>query len=319
MSRPDYRHSNSILRIVRAMAKPLLFEPVANPFLVPLDGSFKIKKASTSPPDDAPGKKENVKELEETVAKLASLQGKLYAHDRYSVILIFQAMDAAGKDGTIKAVMSGVNPVGCQVYSFKQPSVEELDHDFMWRAQRAVPERGRIGIWNRSHYEEVLVVRVNPGFLESQRLPRVPKDLDELWEERFDSINEAEKHWARNGAVILKFFLHVSQEEQHQRFIDRICDKDANWKFSVGDIKESAKFDKYMEAYEATLRATSKPWAPWYCIPADSKSYMRRIVAETIVDTLKQLPLEYPTVSAEDRAQMDTFCRQLQAGLKKNG
>ena len=300
------------------MAKPILFEPVANPYLVPFDGSFKIKKASTAPPENAPGKQENVKELEDAVRKLSGLQATLYAHDQFSVILIFQALDAAGKDGTIRAVMSGVNPVGCQVYSFKQPSPEELDHDFLWRMHRSAPERGRIGIWNRSHYEEVLVVRVNPKFLESQRLPRVPKNLDDLWEERFDSINEAEKHWARNGAVILKFFLHVSQAEQHQRFIDRICDPDANWKFNAGDIKESDKYDQYMEAYQAALCATSKPWAPWYCIPADKKNYMRRMVAETIVDTLKQLPLVYPTASADERAQMDTFCRKLEAGLKQS-
>ncbi|HEY5949817.1 MAG TPA: PPK2 family polyphosphate kinase [Kofleriaceae bacterium] len=295
------------------MAKPILFEPVASPYLVPFDGSFKIKKASTSPPDDAPPKKENVKELDEAVDKLTSLQGKLYAQDRYSVILIFQALDAAGKDGTIKAVMSGVNPQGCHVTAFKQPSVEELDHDFMWRVQRALPERGRIGIWNRSHYEEVLVVRVHPEFLDAQRLPRVHKDLDELWEERFDSINEAEKHWARNGAVILKFFLHVSHDEQHARFLERIVDPDHNWKFSPNDMVESEKYDKYMVAYQDMLNATSKPWAPWYCIPADKKNYMRRIIGELIVDTLKQLPLAYPTVSPEQRAEMEQYRRKLEA------
>jgi PPK2 family polyphosphate:nucleotide phosphotransferase len=298
------------------MSKPILFEPVANPYLVPFDGSFKIKKAATTPPDDAPGKKDNLKELEDVVEKLSKLQAKLYAHDHYSVILIFQALDAAGKDGTIRAVMSGVNPVGCQVYAFKQPSPEELDHDFLWRVQRAAPERGRIGIWNRSHYEEVLVVRVNPQFLDAQRLPRTPKQLDDLWEERYESINDAEKHWARNGAVILKFFLHVSQQEQHERFLERITDPDAQWKFNAGDIKESEKYAEYMEAYEAALCATSKPWAPWYCIPADKKNFMRRIVGETIVDTLKQLPIDYPTASAGDRAKMDEFRRKLEAQLK---
>jgi PPK2 family polyphosphate:nucleotide phosphotransferase len=223
------------------MAKPILFDPVESPHLVPFDGKFKIKNASTKPPDDAPPKKENVKELDEAVDKLTELQAKLYAQDRYSVILMFQALDAAGKDGTIKAVMSGVNPQGCHVSAFKQPSAEELDHDFLWRVQRALPERGRIGIWNRSHYEEVLVVRVHPEFLDAQRLPRPHKDLDELWAERFDSINEAEKHWARNGAVILKFFLHVSHEEQHERFLARITDPDHNWKFSPNDMTESEK------------------------------------------------------------------------------
>jgi PPK2 family polyphosphate:nucleotide phosphotransferase len=302
--------------MVNAMAKPILFDPVDSPYLVPFDGSFKIKKAATAPPEDAPGKKANIKELEECVEQLTALQAKLYAHDRYSVILIFQALDAAGKDGTIRSVMSGVNPQGVQVYAFKQPSAEELDHDFLWRVQRAVPERGRIGIWNRSHYEEVLVVRVNPHYLESQKLPRVPDDLDALWEERFESINEAERHWARNGAVILKFFLHVSQEEQHQRFLDRIVDPDHNWKFSPSDMKESDKYDAYMKAYEAALQATSKPWAPWYCIPADKKNFMRRVVGEIIVDTLKQLPLEYPAVSTDQKAEMEKYRRKLEAMRK---
>jgi PPK2 family polyphosphate:nucleotide phosphotransferase len=299
------------------MAKPILFDPVDSPHLVTFDGKFKLKKASTKPPDDAPSKKENVKELDEVVTKLTELQAKLYAQDRYSVILMFQALDAAGKDGTIKAVMSGVNPQGCHVSAFKQPSPEELDHDFLWRVQRALPERGRIGIWNRSHYEEVLVVRVHPEFLDAQRLPRPHKDLDELWSERFDSINEAEKHWARNGAVILKFFLHVSHEEQHDRFLERITDPDHNWKFSPNDMIESDKYDKYMVAYDDMLRATSKPWAPWYCIPADKKNYMRRVVGEIIVETLEQLPLAYPTVSNEQRAEMEKYRRKLEA-LRSN-
>lgn len=295
------------------MAKPILFDPVDSPYLVPFDSSFEIKKASTKPPDDAPKKKENVEELEDVVDKLTQLQAKLYAQDRYSVLLVFQALDAAGKDGTIRAVMSGVNPQGCHVTSFKQPSHEELDHDFLWRVQRALPERGRIGIWNRSHYEEVLVVRVHPEYLEGQRLPRIPKNLDELWEERFDSIKEAEKHWARNGAVVLKFFLHVSQEEQHERFLDRIKDPDSNWKFSPGDLAESAKYGDYMHAYEEVLRATSRPWAPWYCIPADKKSYMRRVVGEIVVSTLERLPLAYPTVSSDKRAELEQYRRQLEA------
>ena len=183
------------------MAHPILFDPVENPYLVPFDESFKIKKAATEPEDD-PGKERNVEALERAVEKLSKLQQKLYAHDRYSVLLVFQAMDAAGKDGTIRAVMSGVNPQGCQVYAYKAPSSDELDHDFLWRVQRDLPERGRIGIWNRSHYEEVLVVRVNPQYLQNQKLPRIPKDLDALWDERYDSILDAEKHWARNGCVI---------------------------------------------------------------------------------------------------------------------
>jgi PPK2 family polyphosphate:nucleotide phosphotransferase len=293
------------------MPKPILFEPVENPYLVPFDGSFNLKKMETRP-DEKISKKDNVKALEEQVEKLAKLQAKLYAQNSYSVILIFQALDAAGKDGTIRAVMTGVNPQGTQVFAFKQPTADELDHDFLWRVQRCVPERGRIGIFNRSHYEEVLVVRVHPEYLENQRLPRVPKDLDDLWAERFDSINEAERHWARNGAVVLKFFLNVSQKEQHKRFLERIVDPDHNWKFSPTDWEETQHWDDYQKAYAAALSETSKPWAPWYCIPADSKSYMRRVVAETIVDTLSQLDIHFPTVTAEQKEEMETVRRALE-------
>jgi PPK2 family polyphosphate:nucleotide phosphotransferase len=301
--------------MVAPMPKPLWFKPVENPYLVPFDGSFKIKNAVTEA-KNKPKKDENVAALAEQVEQLSELQSRLYAHDRFSLILIFQALDAAGKDGTIRAVMSGVNPQGCQVYSFKSPSAEELDHDFMWRIQRALPERGRIGIFNRSHYEEVLVVRVHPNFLEAQKLPSLPTDLDDLWEERFDSIKDAERHWARNGAVVLKFFLNVSQKEQHARFLSRIEDEDHNWKFSATDAAESEHFGDYMKAYEAALNATSKPWAPWYCVPADSKSHMRRIVAETIVATLEQLPLQYPEASPEMREEMEAVRKKLRAELK---
>jgi PPK2 family polyphosphate:nucleotide phosphotransferase len=301
--------------MVAPMPKPLWFKPVENPYLVPFDGSFKIKNAVTEA-KNKPKKDENVAALAEQVEQLSELQSRLYAHDRFSLILIFQALDAAGKDGTIRAVMSGVNPQGCQVYSFKSPSAEELDHDFMWRIQRALPERGRIGIFNRSHYEEVLVVRVHPNFLEAQKLPSLPTDLDDLWEERFDSIKDAERHWARNGAVVLKFFLNVSQKEQHARFLSRIEDEDHNWKFSATDAAESEHFGDYMKAYEQALNATSKPWAPWYCIPADSKSHMRRIVAETIVATLEQLPLQYPEASPEMREEMEAVRKKLRAELK---
>jgi PPK2 family polyphosphate:nucleotide phosphotransferase len=297
------------------MAKSILFDPVETPYLVPFDGSFKIGKAVTEA-KDKPDKRDNVQALEQAVHELAQLQGTLYADDRYSLILIFQALDAAGKDGTIRAVMSGVNPQGCQVYAFKQPSAEELDHDFMWRVQRALPERGRIGIFNRSHYEEVLVVRVHPEFLDGQRLPHRPKNLDDLWEERFESIKEAERHWARNGAVVLKFFLNVSEREQHKRFLERIEDGDHNWKFSPTDVAESEHYDEYMKAYEAALNATSRPWAPWYCIPADSKSHMRRLVAETVVATLRQLPLAYPEPNDETRERMDKIRKKLRAELR---
>ncbi|HUJ63572.1 MAG TPA: PPK2 family polyphosphate kinase [Kofleriaceae bacterium] len=294
------------------MAKPILFEPVDSPYLVPFDGGFHLHKADTAPPAHAPGKRENQDGLAAAVERLAKLQGLLYADDRYAVLLVFQAMDAGGKDGTIRAVMSGVNPQGCQVYAFKPPSPEELDHDFMWRICRNLPERGRIGVFNRSHYEEVLAVRVNPKLLDRQRLPHRPDELDGLWDERLESILEHERHWARNGTVVLKFFLNVSRAEQHRRFLDRIVDPDDNWKFNAGDWEESAKWDDYMRAYQAALRTTSKPWAPWYCIPADSKSFMRRAVAEIVVGTLGQLPLAYPRSSAEDRAMMDKIRRQLE-------
>lgn len=299
--------------------KPLLFDPVASPYLVPFDDSFRIAKAATSPDhgDKGPDKKDNLKALEHAVEQLSKLQGRLYADDRTSVLLVFQAMDAAGKDGTIRSVMSGVNPQGCQTYSFKAPSAEELDHDFLWRVQRALPERGRIGVFNRSHYEEVLVVRVNPRYLGGQRLPRraeTPDELATLWQERYESIRDAERHWARNGTVILKFFLHVSQEEQHKRFLERLDDPENNWKFNAGDLAESDKWSAYMEAYEAALRATSRPWAPWYAIPADSKSYMRRAVAELVVATMAQLDLRYPELSAEEKAGLTQLRARLVAG-----
>jgi PPK2 family polyphosphate:nucleotide phosphotransferase len=209
-----------------------------------------------------------------------------------------------------------VNPVGVQVFAFKAPNAEELDHDFLWRVQTRLPERGRIGVWNRSHYEETLVVRVHPAFLDGQRLPRRPP-LEELWEERFESINAAEKHWARNGCVILKFFLNVSQKEQHERFLERTTDEDDHWKFNAGDLAESKRWDEYQAAYEAMVNATSTPWAPWYAIPADSKSYMRRTVAEIVVDTLDQLPLAYPVPTDRERAALEAARAELQAEMKK--
>jgi len=285
------------------MAHPILFEPVESPYLVPFDDSFKIHKAPTEA-DDKPPKEENVAALAHAVEKLAKLQEKLYAHDRYSVLLMFQAMDAAGKDGTIRSVLTGINPQGCQVFSYKAPNAEELDHDFLWRHQRDLPERGRLGVWNRSHYEEVLVVRVNPSFLDGQKLPRRPDSLDDLWQERYESIVAAEKHWARNGCVVLKFFLNVSQKEQHKRFLERVTDPEHHWKFNASDMAESGKWDDYMAAYQDAMRATSKPWAPWYSIPADSKHYMRRAVAEIVVGTLKQLKLEYPKLSERELGEL---------------
>jgi PPK2 family polyphosphate:nucleotide phosphotransferase len=296
---------------LRAMAKSILFAPVESPYLVPFDGSFKLKKASTKPTDDAPAKKENIKELEGVVQQLASLQGKLYAQDRYSVILIFQALDAAGKDGTIKAVMSGINPQGCHVTAFKQPSQEELDHDFLWRVQRALPERGRIGIFNRSHYEEVLVVRVHPGALAAQNLPEAGGKG--FWEARFDSIREFERHLARNGTVVVKFWLNVSRKEQKKRLLERIEDPEKNWKFRLGDLDDRALWDDYQAAYEAMLRATSRPYAPWYAIPADDKDYMRAAVARILVETLEHVDPRYPRLSAAQRRELQQGRRRLLA------
>ncbi|HEX4420159.1 MAG TPA: PPK2 family polyphosphate kinase [Kofleriaceae bacterium] len=294
------------------MAHPILFDPVDSPYLAPFDDSFKLRKFRADP-DANPGKDANTEALGEAVGKLSKLQERLYAHHRYSVLLIFQAMDAAGKDGTIRAVMTGINPQGCQVYAFKPPNAEELDHDFLWRSQRDLPERGRIGIWNRSHYEEVLVVRVNPAYLDGEKLPRRPAKLDDLWIERYESIVAAEKHWARNGCVVLKFFLNVSQNEQHKRFLERVTDPEHFWKFNSADMAESKKWDQYMEAYQDAISATSKPWAPWYVIPADSKHYMRRAVAEIIVGTLKQLDVEYPKLSERELAELARVKQELEA------
>ncbi len=281
-----------------------------NPFLVPFDGSFCIADAPTKL-DDAPKKKANEEALAEQVAQLIKLQPKLYADGRYALLLVFQAMDAAGKDGTIRAVLSGLNPAGVQIHAFKAPSDEELRHDFLWRLNKNLPPRGIIGVFNRSHYEEVLVVKVNPHFLDSQRLPEEASDLDELWAGRYRSIRDTEQHWARSGVVILKFFLHVSEEEQNQRFLDRIDDPEANWKFSAGDVKVSRDFTKYMAAYQDALNETSRPWAPWYAIPADSKSYMRRAVAEIVTAAVASLPLRYPELSDEERAEMMKLRAQL--------
>jgi PPK2 family polyphosphate:nucleotide phosphotransferase len=229
---------------------------------------------------------------------LAELQDRLYAQDRWAVLLIFQAMDAAGKDGTIKHVMSGVNPTGCRVYSFKSPSAEELDHDFLWRCTRYVPERGHIGIFNRSYYEETLVVRVHREFLEKQTLP--PELITKnIWKERFQDIRDFERHLTRNGVVILKFFLNVSKEEQKKRFLERLENAEKNWKFSANDIKERAFWDDYMTVYEDMIRHTACPDAPWYVVPADNKWFTRIVVAATVIDTLDALDLRYPKVSDE--------------------
>ncbi len=247
--------------------------------------------------------------LKENVKKMFSLQNMLYAFDKYSLLIIFQAMDAAGKDGTIKHVMSGLNPQGTQVFSFKQPSPEELDHDYLWRIHKHVPERGRIGIFNRSHYEEVLVVRVH-DLIKNQKIPPglVNKDI---WTIRYREINDFEKYLYENGTIILKFFLNVSKEEQKKRFLKRIDTPEKNWKFSASDIDERKYWDKYQEAYAEAISATSKKHAPWYIIPADHKWYMRYAVSQVIVETLDDIKMSYPVLSEEQLADLESSKKQL--------
>lgn len=294
--------------------KSSLESAVKSRYLVPFDGEWRLKDAAHKPPKKAPsgkeGKKENKEVLAKEVESLRDLQERLYADDRYSVLLVFQAMDAAGKDGTIRAVLSGINPAGCQVVSFKRPSSEELDHDFLWRVQRNTPERGRIGVFNRSHYEEVLVVKVNPEILDSQRLPSTSKSL---FKDRYESIRDFEKHLARNGTVVIKFFLNVSREEQKARFLARIDDPAKNWKFEAGDMKVREDWDEYMKAYEEALNETSRPHAPWYVIPADDKPYMRATVAGIVRKTLEKLELKFPALSDEEIAQLGRYRAALES------
>jgi PPK2 family polyphosphate:nucleotide phosphotransferase len=249
--------------------------------------------------------------LEDHVARLSALQDLLYASDRYALLLIFQAMDAAGKDGAIKHVMSGVNPQGCEVFSFKQPSAEELDHDFLWRTTRRLPERGRIGIFNRSYYEEVLVVRVHPEILRAQRLPQELVERNDVWRRRFDSIADLERHLHRNGTRIVKFFLHVSKNEQRKRFLQRLDDPSKNWKFSSADMKERRLWNDYMRAYEECLSATSTRHAPWYVVPADDKKNTRLIISQVVVDTLAELKMRYPKPDSARRREYPALRRAL--------
>jgi len=264
-------------------------------------------------PDDTRGlksKEDARKDLEKGIEHLADLQEKLYAQDQWGVLLIFQAMDAAGKDGAIAHVMSGVNPQGCQVFSFKAPSAEELDHDFLWRTTRCLPERGRIGIFNRSYYEEMLVVRVHPEILARQRLPKrlVTK---RIWNERFEDVAAFERYLARNGYAIAKFFLHVSKEEQKARFLERLAHPEKNWKFSLADAKERDYWDQYMAAYEDMIRRTASPHAPWYVVPADNKWFTRLVVARAIEETLLGLELSFPVFDEAKRAELEKAKRAL--------
>jgi PPK2 family polyphosphate:nucleotide phosphotransferase len=249
--------------------------------------------------------------LARCTAGLSEQQSMLYATDQHALLIIFQAMDAAGKDSAIKHVMSGVNPQGCQVFSFKHPSAEDLDHDFLWRTNQCLPERGRIGIFNRSYYEEVLVVRVHPEILAAQRLPDRPKDEEEFWRDRYRSIVELENHLTRNGTRIIKFFLHLSKEEQRRRFLSRIDDPDKNWKFSPADVTERTFWKKYMKAYEACLGATSTKHAPWYVVPADDKQNAQLIVSAVILETMKDLGLAYPKMDARRVRELKSIRRRL--------
>ena len=249
--------------------------------------------------------------LAEQVRKLSRLQDVFYAHDRYALLLVFQAMDAAGKDSAIRHVMSGVNPQGCQVFSFKHPSAEELEHDFLWRTTRCLPERGRIGIFNRSYYEEVLIVRVHPEILRAQSLPNEATREKKVWEHRYQSILSLERHLHRNGTRIVKFFLHVSKEEQRKRFLARIDDPEKNWKFSPADLKERACWKEYRSAYEECLNATSTEQAPWYVVPADDKANARLIISQVILETLHALKLGYPVLDPAQRKQLRGLRQQL--------
>lgn len=277
-----------------------MFEAPASPYLVPFDGTFRVSEAPTIPGTD--GSRHTGRNRKRNTRNLNRLQRVLAAGDKHAVLLVFQAMDAAGKDSTIRAVMQGVDPSGCQVFTFKKPSSLELDHDFLWRTTCRLPERGRIGIFNRSQYEEVLVVRVHPKILDYQKLPD-PINYDTVWDDRLRSIREQEEHLARNGTVILKFWLNVSKDEQKKRFLSRLDEPSKNWKFEPGDVVERRHWDNYMQAYEDALNATSRPWAPWFSIPADDKPYMQARVAEIIIEALQNIGLRYPEPSDEDRAE----------------
>src|SRR5262252_4743695 len=287
---------------------------LAEPFRISKGKNFRLKDVD---PDDTLDftKEEHKTRAKEVLASgvtsLAELQDKLYAQDKWAVLLIFQAMDAAGKDGTIKHVMSGVNPQGCQVYSFKSPSAEDLDHDYLWRCMKCLPNRGHIGIFNRSYYEEALVVRVHPEFLAKQKIPPALV-TKHIWEERFQDIRSFERYLHRNGIVVVKFFLHVSNKEQKRRFLERAEDPEKNWKFSASDMAERDHWDEYQDAYEDMIRNTATKESPWYVVPADNKWFTRVVVAAAVVDTLASLDLAYPQV---DKARLDEIASAKKALL----
>jgi PPK2 family polyphosphate:nucleotide phosphotransferase len=298
--------TKSLIKRARSFAKP---------FRVTNGSAFRLK--DIDPADTLDLSAEEKPRAKEALALgvdvLAQLQDMLYAQDRWSVLLIFQAMDAAGKDGAIKHVMSGVNPQGCQVFSFKAPSSEDLDHDYLWRCMKCLPERGRIGIFNRSYYEETLAVRVHPEFLAKQKLPPglVTKDI---WKQRFEDIRDFEQYLARNGVIVLKFFLHVSKTEQKKRFLERLENPEKNWKFSANDAKEREFWNDYMDAYEDTIRNTATQHAPWYVVPADNKWFTRVVVAAAVISALDSLELAYPEVGKEQQAELAAAKQALLTG-----
>jgi PPK2 family polyphosphate:nucleotide phosphotransferase len=280
-------------------------------FLVPPGEKVKLKKWPTLVKPVYKTAQQYEKLLRQHVRELSEKQELLYAFDRYAVLLIFQAMDAAGKDGAIKHVMSGVNPQGCQVFSFKHPTPTELDHDFLWRATQSLPERGRIGIFNRSYYEEVLIVRVHPEILASERLPDTEVAAKKIWQQRYRSIVEFENHLHRNGTRIVKFFLHLSKEEQRKRFLARIDNADKNWKFNLADMQERNFWPQYMQAYEECLSATSTTNAPWYVVPADDKENARVLISRIILDTVETLKMRYPAPEPQVRQELQAIRQQL--------
>ena len=280
-----------------------------NRHLVPFAGDISVRDLSTKAPKDIPSKEALERELGDLVGELDKMQQLLFADERFAVLSVFQAMDAAGKDSTIRKVFSGVNPAGFRVHAFGRPSELELRHDFLWRCQQRLPERGKIGIFNRSHYEEVLVVRVHPEFLDAQQLPDF--DRKKVWDKRFDSIRDFEHHLARNGTVVVKFWLNVSRDEQKKRFLERIEQPEKNWKFRLGDLDDRDRWQDYQAAYEAMLRETSREWAPWYAIPADDKAYMRVAVARIMLETLEGLKLRFPEMNAGQRAELKEGRRRL--------
>jgi PPK2 family polyphosphate:nucleotide phosphotransferase len=279
------------------------FRALVRPYVVREGRLFRLKNFDPRGPGSSASHQGAKKFLKKSVEALSDLQEKLYAQDRWGVLLIFQAMDAAGKDSAIKHVMSGIDPKGCQVYSFKVPSSEELDHDFMWRTSKCLPERGRIGIFNRSYYEETLVVRVHPEYLGHQKLP-TELITKRIWRERFQDINAFERYLTRNGFVIRKFFLNVSRAEQRRRFLERLERPEKNWKFSMGDLAERDRWRSYMTAYEETIRATATPHAPWIVIPADDKKFARTVVAAAVIDALNGLNLQFPALDVEQKKDL---------------